>query len=112
MRAAGRQASSWNDTMDVRVKQEILAPRVQDREESDLRSKMCGIGGDFHQGLRHGPEQQVIELDRILPDQRIEQMGQRKYHVEIAGRQQFFLPSLDPSLTRLSLTLGTMAVSA
>src|SRR4051812_22833289 len=112
MSAAGRQASSWNDTMDVRVKQEILAPRVQDRKESDLRSKMCGVGGDFHQGFRHRAEQEVVELDGILPDQRVEQMGQREHHMKVTGRQEFLLPSLDPSLTRLGLALGTMAVTA
>jgi|SRR5207244_9792694 len=29
--AAGRQTSRWDDTMDMRMKQEILAPSMQDR---------------------------------------------------------------------------------
>src|SRR5882762_3455288 len=65
--AAGRQASRWNDTMDMRMKQEILAPGMQDREESDLGSKMFGIGGHLHKRLRHGAEQQVVEFDGVLP---------------------------------------------
>ena len=72
--------------MDVRMKQEILAPRVQDGEESDLGSKMLGIGGDLRQRPRHGPEQQVIEFGRILPDQRVEQMGQCEHDVKVAGK--------------------------
>src|SRR5438552_8910309 len=110
--AAGRQASRWNDTMDVRMKQEILAPGMQDREESDLGAKMFGIGGHLHKRLRNGAEQQVVEFDGILTDQRVEQVGQRKYDVKVASRQQFVLPSSDPSLTGLSLALGTMAVTA
>src|SRR2546425_3109398 len=70
--ATGRQASRWNDTMEVRMKQEILAPRVQDREESDLGAKMFGIGGHLHKRLRHGAEQQVVEFDGVLPDQCVE----------------------------------------
>src|SRR5213592_3416290 len=56
-------------------------------------------------------EQQVVEFDGILTDQRVEQVGQRKYDVKVASRQQFVLPSSDPSLTGLSLALGTMAVT-
>ena len=84
--AAGRQASRWNDTMDMRMKQEILAPGMQDREESDLGSKMFGIGGHLHKRLRHGAEQQVVEFNGVLPDHCVEQVGQRKDDVKVAGR--------------------------
>ena len=98
--------------MDVGVKQQILAPGVEDRKESDLRSKMFGIGGDLRQSLSNRSEQQVVEFFRILPDQRVEQMGQREHDVEVTGGQQFLLPSFDPSLTRLRLALGAVAVPA
>ena len=39
-------------------------------------------------------------------------MGQREYDVKVTARQQFLLSSSDPSLTRLSLTLGAMTVAA
>src|SRR5436190_14834964 len=97
--------------MDVRMKQEILAPGMQDREESVLGAKMFGLGGHLHKRLRNGAEQQVVVFDGILTDQRVEQVGQRKYDVKVASRQQFVLPSSDPSLTGLSLALGTMAVT-
>jgi hypothetical protein len=98
--------------MDVGMKQEILAPGVQDGEESDLGSKMFGIGGHLGQCLGNSAEQQVIEFNGVLPDERVEFMGQREYDVKVAGRQQFLLSRSDPSLTRLSLTLGTMTVTA
>ena len=97
--------------MDVGMKQEILAPGVQDGEESDLGSKMLGIGGHLGKRLGNGAEQQVVEFDRILPDECVEFMGQCEYGVKVAGRQQFLLPSSDPSLTGLSLTLGTMTIT-
>ena len=59
---------------------------MQEREESDLGSKMFGIGGDFHQRLRNGAEQQVVEFDGILPDQRVKLMGQREHDVKVAGK--------------------------
>ena len=98
--------------MDVRMKQEILAPRMQDREESDFGPQMFGIGGHFHQRVGNSAEQQVVEFDRILADECVELVGQREYDVKVTGRQQFFLPGIDPSLTGLSLALGTMAVTA
>ena len=98
--------------MDVRMKQEILAPGVQDREESDLGPKMFGIGGHLGKRLGYSAEQQVVEFDGVLPDKCVEFMGQSEYDVKVDRRQQFLLSSSDPSLTRLSLTLGTMTVTA
>ena len=62
----------WNDTMDVRMKQQILAPGMQDGEESDLRAKMLGVGGHLHKRLGNGAEQQVVEFNGVLPDQCVE----------------------------------------
>src|SRR5438046_9705031 len=86
--------------MDVRMKQDILTPRVQEREESGLGSKMFGIGGDFHQRLRNGAEQQVVEFDGILPDQRVKLIGQRGHDVKVAGKccRRDFVPYVLVSL--------------
>jgi len=81
------------------MKQEILAPGVEDGEESDLGSKMFGIGGHLGKRLGNSAEQQVVEFNGILPDECVEFMGQREYDVKVAGRQQFLLSSIDPSLT-------------
>ena len=58
--------------MDVRMKQEILAPGMQDREESDLGAKVFGIGGYLHKRLGNGAEQQVVEFGGVLPNQCVE----------------------------------------
>jgi hypothetical protein len=42
---------------------------MQDAEESDLRAKMLRIRGDFNEGCGYGAEQQVVQLDFILPDE-------------------------------------------
>ena len=47
MRVVRCESSAWNDTVNVRMEQQVLSPRVQDAEEADLRSKMFWIRGDL-----------------------------------------------------------------
>ena len=42
----GRQPIAGHDTMQVRMKLEVLPPTVKHGEEADFRSQMLGIGGD------------------------------------------------------------------
>ena len=85
---------------------------MQDREESNLRSKVFWIGGNFGEGLGDGAEQQVVQLDFILQDQTVQLMRQREDNMEVTGRQQFPLPGSNPALACLSLTLWTMTIPA
>ena len=41
--------------------EQILPPRVQDREKADLGPQMLGVGGDGGQGLGRGAEQHAID---------------------------------------------------
>ena len=52
--AIGRDDASRNDAVHMRMMQQILATRVQDRQEADLRVQMPRIGGDFKQRSRRG----------------------------------------------------------
>ena len=94
------------------MKQQVLSPRVQDREEADLRAKMLGIGSDLRQGFGDGAEQQVVEFDGVLPDQRVEIVRQRKDDVKVTRRQKLLFPGRDPALASLGLALGTMTIAA
>jgi hypothetical protein len=47
-----------------------------------------------------------------LQDERLQFVRQREDHVEIARIQEFLLPSFNPALTRLRLTLVAMPVTA
>ena len=53
----GCNASLGNDTVDVRMEQQVLSPRVQDGKEPNLRAKMFGICCHFQEGIGHGTEQ-------------------------------------------------------
>ena len=56
-RAVGREPTGRNDAMNVGMKQQVLPPRMQNAEESDLRAKMLRIRGDFNERFGYGAEQ-------------------------------------------------------
>ena len=60
-RVIERQPTGGNDTMDMRVKLELLVPGMQHAEEADLSTQMSGIAGDFEKCFCTGLEQQTID---------------------------------------------------
>jgi hypothetical protein len=90
---------------------EVLPPGMQDREEPDRRAQTFGVGRDSEQRFRSGPEQDAIDLARILKRQTADLLGERKYNVEIGDRQQFGLPLCQPLCARRCLTLWAMSVA-
>ena len=69
MFTVGGESTGWNDTVDVRMEQHVLSPRVQDCEEANLSAKMPGIPCNFQKGLGHALEEHVIKSGLILEDQ-------------------------------------------
>ena len=59
-RAIRRDAAGWNHAVHVRVMQQILAPGVQHRQKTNLRSQMPRIGRDLQQCSRSGLQQQTV----------------------------------------------------
>ena len=49
MTAIGCQATDRHETVEMWMEQQVLAPTVQDGEESDLCAKVLGIGRYFQQ---------------------------------------------------------------
>ena len=43
----GRETAGWHDTMDMRMSGELLAPGMQDTEETDLRTEVFWVASDF-----------------------------------------------------------------
>ena len=65
----GREAARGHDTMNVRVKIELLAPSVQDTEETDLRTEVFRVASDFEKGFRTGTEQKIVDNLLVLQHQ-------------------------------------------
>ena len=104
------QSAGGNDTMDVRMKQEVLTPRMQNTEEADLRAKVFGIRGDLDESLRHDTKQEVVEFGVVLTNERVELVWQAENNMEVSGLEQFPLSSRDPTLPCLGLTLRTVPI--
>src|SRR5499425_1833541 len=64
-----REATGRNDTMDMRVSGELLAPRMQDTEEANLCAEVSGIVSDFEKCFGTGAEQKMVEDFLVLQEQ-------------------------------------------
>ena len=84
---------------------------MKDAEETNLRSEMLGVARHFAECFSDGTEQQILELDMVLPNERVEFVREREYDVEVTCLKQFLLPRIDPPPTRLSLTLVAMTIA-
>jgi len=45
--SVGRETSGRNDTVEVRMSQQVLSPGMQDRKEANVCSEVAWISGDF-----------------------------------------------------------------
>lgn len=106
------QTSGWDEAVDMRVSEQVLAPGMQDGEESDLGAQVLGIGGHLEKGFRTSAEQEVIEDLFVLQHQWRELMRQGEDNVDIGDRQEFILASGDPLVASSALTLGTVPIAA
>ena len=98
--------------MDVGVVLEGLPPGVQHGQEADLGPEVLRVGGDLPQGLRGGPEQQVVDDPRVLQGDRAEGRREGEDDVEVLDREQLGRPGLDPPRRLGGLALGAVAVAA
>src|ERR1700720_735283 len=84
----GRQATSRDHAMYMRVKFEFLTPRMQHAEEADLRTEMLGIARDFQKGFRTGAKQEIVDDLLVLQDQRGQMTRKREDNMDVARREK------------------------
>src|SRR5690348_8460481 len=60
-RVIAGEAAGGHDTMNVRVKIELLAPAMQYTEKIDLRTEVFWVASDFEKDFRAGAKQEVVE---------------------------------------------------
>ncbi len=73
--------------MHMGVVLEVLSPRVEDCQKADFGPEVSGISGNLQQGLRGGPEQQVIDNSRVLQGERAESRRQGENDMEVLHRK-------------------------
>lgn len=98
--------------MDMRVMHERLSPRVQHAQKADLGAQAFGVGRDLQQRVGHTAEQQVVERSLVLQHERGELVRDGEHHVAIVQRNQFANTRRHPTIARLRLALGTVAIAA
>jgi len=81
----GRKTSGRNQTMQMRMEQQVLPPTVQHGQEADLCAEMFRIGGNLEQSLGGSVEQQVIEDLLVDQGQMREMMRHREDDVGIGN---------------------------
>jgi hypothetical protein len=72
--------------MNMGMVQQVLAPGMQHREETDLGAEMAWIGRDLQQGLGNRTEQQTVEQSLILQGKWSELIGHSKDRVAVRNR--------------------------
>ena len=108
----GRDPATRNDTMQVGMKEQVLSPTVQYREEADLGAQMLGIGSDGGQGLGRGSEQNAVDEIFVLVSNRRDLFGEREDDVKIVGLEDFRFPFFEPFRPRQRLAFGAMSIAA
>src|SRR5580692_11352550 len=96
----------------MRMVQQVLPPRVQNGEESDLRSQMFGIAGDGIERMRGGPEQNIVNHFPVVIRYPRNLFRQGEDHVKVFDRQQLRPARFHPPGPRRRLAFRTMTVTA
>jgi len=110
--AIGRQAPRRQDTMEMGMMMQLLAPGVEDGEATDLGSKMLGILSNVLEGLRDAAKEQAIEWAWVLQRQRPKVVRQGKDDMRVGRLEEFALPGRKPGGLGSAMTCGATPVPA
>ena len=82
------EAAARNDTVEMGVVMQVLAPGVEDTEEADAGPEMFRVGGNREQGLGSRTEKKVIKDPRILQGERSQFVRQCEDDVEVGDGEK------------------------
>src|SRR3954452_16103186 len=110
--AVRREAAAWDDTVQMGMMGERLAPRMQHGDGADLGAETARIGGERGQGFGSRLEQDGVDdclvLERHGPDGR----GNGEDDMEVGHGQEFARAGGEPPGPCWSLALRAMPVAA
>jgi hypothetical protein len=107
-----RKPARWNNTVQMRMEQQVLPPRMQDGEKTDTGPEVFGVRSNLQHRLRHASEQKIVKETVVVSAEWVELVWQRKDDMEVSHFQQVLLPCHQPAFARLRLTLGAVPVAA
>jgi hypothetical protein len=85
-RAVGGQGAAGDDTVQVEMLGEILAPRVQDRGAAEVAAEVAGVAPEGREGVDDGSEEQGVEDAGVALGEWVERMRQGEDQVEVLDR--------------------------
>src|SRR6266851_2451588 len=109
--AVERETTAWHHAVNMGMMLEVLTPRVQDAEQSDVGSQVLGVASNLKERRGTGAEEQVVEQPLVLQYQGRQLMGQREDDVEVGHGQQLGGARGQPSGACVALALGTVPVA-
>ena len=110
-RAIARQGAARDETMDVQMLRERLAPRVEDRGDADRAAEVSGIVTEGEQRVGRRAKEERVDDPGIPLRECIQRMRQGEDDVEVRDREEVRAAGVDPAPTRLRLTLRTVAIA-
>src|SRR3982751_1026336 len=66
LRVILRQSAGRNDTMNMGMVEQVLSPRMQHAEKTNLRTQVVGIGGNLEHRVSADAKKQLIEKAFVL----------------------------------------------
>jgi len=108
----GRQTAGWDHAVNMRMSLKLLSPGVKHTQETNLGSKMLGVGGNLHESRSAGVEQQVINDLLVLQSQPRQFVWNREHHVHVLQGQQFLAAFDEPLIASVGLAFWTMPGTA
>src|SRR5918996_2612790 len=107
----GREPTGRHDTVDVRMTDERLPPRVEDAQHANLRIEMAGVGGDRAERRGARLEEPRVQTGAVPIRQRQEPVRQREDDVYVRHIKELTLARVQPALPRLRLALRAVPVA-
>src|SRR5687767_2240820 len=96
----------------MRVSLQILSPRVEHAEETDLCTEVFRIGSNLQQRPGTGPEEKIVNNLFVLQSQPGEFMRDGEDYVNVFHRQQLLAAFGEPLFASVGLALRTMPGTA
>ena len=107
-----RQASRRQDTVEMGVMVELLAPGMEHGEPADLCAEMLGVPGDVLKRLRDRAKEEPIEQTRVLQRQGTQVVRQGKDPMDVWRVEHLALPGREPRGLGRAMAFGAAAMPA
>ena len=82
------ESTGGNETVQVRMMAQVLAPGMEHGEHADAGAEMAGIGGDLQQGLGSCTKQQAIKQTLVAECERRQLLRHGEDDMGVGHRQQ------------------------